>query len=146
MRWRRFMLTIAVATMLLTGLAVPVNAQTEDEPEPPDEPAAPETSGRLTLTLDPGGHTGPISKVFFTPEGHLITAAADRSIRVWDVKTGRTRQVLRLPGRLDTSAIALSRDGKTLAASCRYDINKEARRMIYLVGVADGRIRHVLRT
>src|SRR5437879_5495947 len=107
---RRFMLTTTAASIMLwTSLAVPVTAQT------PEETAAPETLGKLTLTLDAGGHTGTMVKVLFTPEGRLITSSQDGSIRIWDVETGRTRQVLRVPGTLSQTAVALSRDGKTLA-------------------------------
>src|SRR4051794_19259848 len=113
--WRRLVRVLFIAAALLAGLAVPVTAQ---DPEG----AAPETIGNLTLTLDAGGHTGTIVKVQFTPEGRLITSSQDGSIRVWDVETGRTRKVLHVPGRLSQTAVAVSRDGKTLAAAySRYE-------------------------
>src|SRR5262249_48642381 len=63
---------------------------------------------RLTLR----GHTADITAVVFSPDGKtLATAAADRSIRLWDVASWRC---VRLSG-LPANAVAFSPDGRTLA-------------------------------
>ncbi len=104
------------------------------EPEPP----APEKGGSVedkedegeetgealkpVLVLDSGGHTAPIQKVLFTPDGkQVVTVSLDKTVRVWDGATGQTVRVLRPPigfgeaGKL--FAGALSPDGKTLAVA-----------------------------
>jgi len=43
----------------------------------------------VVLRLDPGGHTTLISKLAVTPDGKLVTASADKTIRVWNPVTGR---------------------------------------------------------
>ena len=41
------------------------------------------------------GHEGEISKVQFSPSGHrVITAASDRTCRIWNVETGECQQIL----------------------------------------------------
>ena len=66
------------------------------------------------------GHTGPILATAFSPDGkRLASLAGDGVIRAWDVETGRELARLGLPegGRLLLSALAISPDGKTVAAS-----------------------------
>ena len=43
----------------------------------------------VILRLDPGGHTAMITKLLATPDSKLVTASADKTIRVWNPKTGR---------------------------------------------------------
>jgi WD40 repeat protein len=88
------------------------------------------------------GHQDAVNFVAFTPDGvHLISAGGDRaevkdaSIRLWEVATGREVRRLRpgLPGHTPMTALALSPDGKTLAAG-------EGER-IFLAEVPGGRAR-----
>ena len=80
--------------------------------EPPADPI---------LRIDAGMHTAAIKRIAVDAEGHwLVTASEDKTARVWDLKTGQLRNVLRPPigpgdeGKL--YAVALSPDGTTVAA------------------------------
>ncbi len=71
--------------------------------------------------LDTGGHMAIIKAIAFTPDGsQLVSASEDKTIRVWDVATGKTLRTIRgeaalgEPGKI--FAMALSPDGKLLAA------------------------------
>lgn len=73
------------------------------------------------LQIDPGGHKALIWSVAFTRDGrYLVSAGADKLIRVWDLETGRTVRTLR--GQIGAGyegtiyAMALSPDGQWLAA------------------------------
>ncbi len=76
------------------------------------------------LELDTNGHMALIRSILFTPDGsELISASDDKTIRVWDVGTGRIVRTIRGeigdgdPGKI--YALALSRDGRLLAAGGR---------------------------
>ncbi len=78
--------------------------------------AAPE----VILRLDPGGHTAKVSQLAVTPDGRLVTASFDKTIRVWNPKTGREeRKILGQIGEGNEGmifSIDLSPDGKMLAS------------------------------
>jgi WD40 repeat protein len=63
------------------------------------------------------GHTGPINALAVTPNGaQVITASSDKSVRVFDVASGK--QVRELPGHTDAiRAVAISKDGQTIATA-----------------------------
>jgi WD40 repeat protein len=76
--------------------------------------------GDVLPMLDTGGHTLPIVGISFTPDGRqLVSASEDKTIRVWDLATGKTVRTIRgesapgIQGRI--YAMALSPDGKWLA-------------------------------
>jgi WD40 repeat protein len=86
------------------------NKGIEPDEEPPDPNAEPEA---LTLS----GHTDTVYRVRFSSDGqHLATASADRTVSVWDARTGRTQRTL--TGHTDrVISVAFSPDGKRLASA-----------------------------
>ena len=126
------------------------------DPEPADEglrlPPPPEVAAgnnRPLLVLDAGGHTALARTVLFTPDGkRAVSAAADKTVRVWDVDTGETVQTFHLPsgpggeGALYTAA--LSPDGKTLAVSGMPVGRGVHGMLIYLVAMDSGQVQRTL--
>lgn len=75
----------------------------------------------IVFSLDSRGHTAEVTALAFTPDGRdLVSASKDKTIRVWDLETGRTRRTFR--GQIgpgpegEVAAMALSSDGKWLAS------------------------------
>lgn len=100
------------------------------------------------LMVDPGGHSARIKDVIFHPDGQrLISAGDDKTIRVWNWRTGETLQVIRgpseegPPGRI--FALALSPDGETLAAGGY--MGEWDNEPIRLIDLATGQITGLLR-
>lgn len=61
------------------------------------------------------GHEGPAVGVAFAPDGKVLyTTGADRSLRVWDIGRGGTREILKDHAEF-VGAVAVSADGKRLA-------------------------------
>lgn len=71
--------------------------------------------------LETGSHTAPIKRIAVDRAGRwLVTAAHDKTARVWDLQTGDLVQVLRPPIGGDARegklyAVAISPDGATVA-------------------------------
>ncbi len=82
--------------------------------------AKPAADGPLPM-LDTGGHMAMINRIAFTPDGRqLVSASDDKTIRVWDLASGKTVRTIRGESALGDAgkvyAMALSPDGKWLAA------------------------------
>jgi WD40 repeat protein len=66
------------------------------------------------------GHNDVIHDVVFTPDGRLIvSASADRTIKLWEVLTGRIVRTL-VGHTLPVKSIAVSPDGRRLASTEKY--------------------------
>jgi WD40 repeat protein len=65
------------------------------------------------------GHTATVTCVAYSPDGKtLVSGSEDRTIRVWDVRSGQERSTLR--GHTDgVTSVAFSPDGKTLASASK---------------------------
>ena len=100
------MRTLAIVLLGLALLAGGARAQQAGAPLP---------------MLDTGGHMAMIRSIAFTPDGRqLVSASDDKTIRVWDLASGKTVRTIRGESALGQAgkvfAMALSPDGKWLAA------------------------------
>jgi WD40 repeat protein len=97
------------------------------------------------LQIDPGGHKSMIKDVTFTKDGcYLVSAADDKVVRVWDLKTGKTVRTLR--GQIGAGsegkiyAMALSPDERWLAVGGFLAGNLENRHAIRLYNFPTGKL------
>ncbi len=64
------------------------------------------------------GHTDYVNSVAFSPDGQtLASGSKDRSIRLWDISTGKLLHTLTLDIRAAVESVAFSPDGKKLASA-----------------------------
>jgi WD40 repeat protein len=131
-------------------LALPAGVACAREAGEQADPKNADLKARTFLTLDTGGHTAPVFQAVFTPDGkELISVSLDKTIRFWDVETGRSLRVLRPPigpghqGELNT--VALSPDGKLLAVAGFGFLQKDKHPSpIYLIDRESGVLSKVL--
>lgn len=81
-----------------------------------------EKEERPFLTIETGGHMDVITDVIFTKDSrYLISASRDKTIRVWDVETGKLSRIIRgqIGKGLEGSIydLSLSPDNKWLAVA-----------------------------
>jgi WD40 repeat protein len=64
------------------------------------------------------GHREGVNRLAFAPDGNLLASGGkDRTIRLWEVKTGEERRRIAVPGERGLSGVAFSPDGRVLASS-----------------------------
>jgi WD40 repeat protein len=129
------------------------------EPAQPDAPKSdqlevpislPAEGEKPLLVLDAGAHTANVKKVLFTPDGErLVTVSMDKTARVYDLATGETVKVFRVPiGPGNEGALlagAISPDGRILAVSGQSIGNGALGTLIYLINLQTGRVERVLK-
>lgn len=104
-----------------------------------------EPSREPVLRIETGMHTASISRIGVDAANrYLVTASHDKTVRVWELPTGRLLRVIRVPigegneGML--YAVAISPDGNTIAAGGWTGYDWENRNSIYLFDRASGRL------
>src|SRR5215831_9132074 len=125
----RYMIVSVLALLVGQGL---VGAAAELPPEP-------------VLRLETGMHTAPIRSIDVdAQERYLVTGSHDKTVRVWELATGRLLRVLRPPiGPGDEGKIygvAISPDGRTVAAG-GFTSPPGTSESIYLFDRATGHLR-----
>ena len=129
------------------------------QPNDPNDPnAGPPSDGRALATapflmIESRGHTDFVKGLIFHPDGErMITSGQDRSIRVWNWRTGELLRVIRGPSTAsygEIYAIALSPDGQTLAAggffAQGFGVDDDKVGDVRLIDLATGEILKVLR-
>jgi WD40 repeat protein len=137
---RRSAIVLLFAVLLLSARLHAADAP-EEADQPETETLTPEKLGKLSLTVEAGGHLATIHRVLFTHDGkELLTVAADHTIRFWDVRTGEARRVLRPPGSGSLDDVALSPDGKLLAVATSAHEGGDVIPIICVIRYADGQL------
>lgn len=86
--------------------------------------------------LDTGGHAGDILDIIATKSGDIITASKDKTIRIWDSKTGKEKR--KILGYLGAGplgkvyAIALSPDEEQLAVAGYLKLYRNSHNRMYI--------------
>ena len=135
--------TGAAARWLCCLAAASIRAAPALAAEPPREPM---------LMIDSGGHTALVRSLVFTKDGgRIVSAADDKTIRVWDWRSGKTERQIFVPAAEGefgkVYALALSPDEKRLAVASEarpYCINDDCI-VIRLYDFASGRVERVFR-
>jgi len=104
------------------------------------------------VMVDSEGHTAPVSRVAFTPDGrYVISASFDKTVRIWDLATSETVRVIRLWIGDDNDGavlgVAASPDGKTFAVGGKNHVDGKTspNSIVFLIDLATGKIKHALK-
>ena len=97
------------------------------------------------LRIETGMHTAMINRVGVDAAGRfLVTGSDDKTVRVWDLASGRLLRTLRPPIGTDREgqiyAVSLSPDGETVAAGGWTGYEWDGRHSIYFFDRASGRL------
>jgi WD40 repeat protein len=97
------------------------------------------------LVIDPGMHTAPIYTVDVDPTGSwAVSGSNDKSVRIWSLSDGRLIRTIRMPtgsgpiGKI--YAVAINRDGKTIAAGGYTNAN-DGKYFTYLFEANTGKLK-----
>lgn len=145
MKNRLFLVGLLLAWLVSACSTVP------PAPEPAQSPVADATrtapDDQPILQIDSGGHMAKINDIFFTHDGKtLISASGDKTVRVWDIASGKTIRILRGQigpgGEGQIFAAALSPDNRWLAVGGA--LNAPNDRIIRLIDLLSGQVARLL--
>ncbi len=124
---------LAKALFLIIFLSYVATAQFASSTEP-------------VLRIENGAHTAPIKKISVDAANrYFVTGSDDKTVRVWELATGRLLRILRPPigsnheGKV--FAVAISPDGETIVAGGWGAIRNNP---IFIFDRSSGRLRHVI--
>jgi len=141
-----FVLITVLAIVILFQRSKPQFFSENNTPKPqkPFESTLSKYSSAI-LQINYGGHMAMIKNIIFTNNGkYLISASNDKTIRVWDIQTGKTIRILRgqiwggQEGKIYTAA--LSPNNQLLAVGGYFKNN-----VIRLIHFPTGQIKHLLK-
>ena len=160
---------ILITSIVIITLAACISPQVEHKIPDPEEPITkesppPETkppqkrtpkpvtlSSPPILRIDPGGHTSMIRDIIVTSDQqHLISASDDKTIRVWNLKTGKEER--KILGQIGSGpfgqiyAIALSPDQTQLAVGGFLADNPLDGSVIRIYDYPTGKLRRTLKS
>lgn len=127
-------IVVAVVIALLAGFVPGKKGEQAKAAEPPREPQ---------LKIETGMHTAMLSRIGVDAANrYLVTGSHDKTVRVWDLPSGRMNSVLRPP--LDVGnegkiyAVAISPDGASVACGGWTALGSDSGSTIYLFHRATG--------
>ncbi|MEW6621516.1 MAG: hypothetical protein AB1422_19645, partial [bacterium] len=127
--------------LLIGAMAMSCPAPSLAAPSLPDSPI---------IEIDTGGHKAKINDIFFTNDGkYLVSASDDKTVRVWDIHTGKTVRIIR--GQIGQGhegkiyAAALSPDNRWLSMGGWFTGMPEERDAIRLIDFSTGKVKQLLK-